>query len=201
MRGSLPFEDSGITHLPVRQDASLLDGSVVLRYMLQHFGYTIVQDKYEESSTPALMFVKRHDNAFIYTGCKKDSSVTFRLRMPEGIPVIIGQATMGGVAEAAYALDRTFHDECRVFVDQKEPGQIWCRENSPVSTRKVNPVRTITVGGLKEAAVTVYPPLWAIEGERLDIRCSYAAHEEVPWTRQGNKVLLEEISGTINISW
>ncbi|MGC6584883.1 hypothetical protein ACPV3A_07920 [Paenibacillus sp. Dod16] len=201
VRGSLPFEDSGITHLPVRQDASLLDGSVVLRYMLQHFGYTIVQDKYEESSTPALMFVKRHDNAFIYTGCKKDSSVTFRLRMPEGIPVIIGQATMGGVAEAAYALDRTFHDECRVFVDQKEPGQIWCRENSPVSTRKVNPVRTITVGGLKEAAVTVYPPLWAIEGERLDIRCSYAAHEEVPWTRQGNKVLLEEISGTINISW
>ncbi|MBX4150586.1 hypothetical protein [Paenibacillus lautus] len=201
VRGSLPFEDSGITHLPVRQDASLLDGSVVLRYMLQHFGYTIVQDKYEESSTPALMFVKRHDNAFIYTGCKKDSSVTFRLRMPEGIPVIIGQATMGGVAEAAYALDRTFHDECRVFVDQKEPGQIWCRENSPVSTRKVNPVRTITVGGLKEAAVTVYPPLWAIEGERLDIRCSYTAHEEVPWTRQGNKVLLEEISGTINISW
>ncbi|WP_194541188.1 hypothetical protein [Paenibacillus sp. JZ16] len=201
VRGSLPFEDSGITHLPVRQDAPLLDGSVVLRYMLQHFGYTIVQDKYEESSTPALMFVKRHDNAFIYTGCKKDSSVTFRLRMPEGIPVIIGQATMGGVAEAAYALDRTFHDECRVFVDQKEPGQIWCRENSPVSTRKVNPVRTITVGGLKEAAVTVYPPLWAIEGERLDIRCSYAAHEEVPWTRQGNKVLLEEISGTINISW
>lgn len=201
VRGSLPFEDSGITHLPVRQDASLLDGSVVLRYMLQHFGYTIVQDKYEESSTPALMFVKRHDNAFIYTGCKKDSSVTFRLRMPEGIPVIIGQAAMGGAAEAAYALDRTFHDECRVFVDQKEHGQIWCRENSPVSTRKVNPVRTITVGGLKEAAVTVYPPVWAIEGERLDIRCSYAAHEEVPWTRQGNKVLLEEISGTINISW
>lgn len=201
VRGSLPFEDSGITHLPVRQDASLLDGSVVLRYMLQHFGYTIVQDKYEESSTPALMFVKRHDNAFIYTGCKKDSSVTFRLRTPEGIPVIIGQATRGGVAEAVYALDRTFHDECRVFADQKEPGQIWCRESSPVSTRKVDPVRTITVGGLKEAAVTVYPPLWAIEGERLDIRRSYAAHEEVPWTRQGNRVLLEEISGTINISW
>lgn len=201
MRGSLPFENSGITHLPIRQEASLLDSSVVLRYMLQHFGYTVVQDKYEESSTPALMFVKRHDNAFIYTGCKKDSTVSFRLRTPEGIPVIIGQATMAGGSDAAYALDRTFHDECRVFVDQDETGQIWCRENSPVSTRKVDPVRTITVGGLKKAAVTIYPPLWAIEEGCLDIRRDYATLEEVPWTRQGDKVFVKGISGTINISW
>lgn len=201
VRGSLPFENSGVTHLPVRQDHSFLDASVALRYMLQHFGYTVLQHKYEEASTPALMFVKRHDNAFIYTGCKKDSSVAFRLRTPDGVPVIIGQATAAGTSEAFYALDRTFHEECRVFVDQKEPGQVWCRENSPVSTRKLDPARTITVGGLKNASVTIYPPLQALEEGQVDIRHDYYAGDEVFWTSTGNQIVLNDMSGTIQISW
>ncbi|WP_026021125.1 hypothetical protein [Paenibacillus senegalensis] len=201
VRGSLPFANSGITHLPVRQDTSFVDGSVALRYMLQHFGYTVLQDKHEEASAPALMFVKRHDNAFLFTGCKKDSSVSFRLRTPDGVPVIIGQAAAAGPAEISYALDRTFHEECRVFMEQKEPGQVWCRENSPVSTRKIDPVRTITVGGLKEAILIIYPPVWALEKGRVDIRHHFADEEEIPWARQDNKIVIKEISGTINISW
>ncbi len=201
VRGSLPFEHAGITHLPVRQDPSLLDGSVVLRYMLQHFGYTILQDRYEESSTPALLFLKRRDNAFVFTGCKKDSSVTFRLRTPDGVPLFIGQTAVAGLPEISYALDRTFYDECRLFVDQSDAGQIWCREISPVSTSRLHPLRTISAGGLKDANVTIYPPHDALESGRIDIRRDYAGGEELAWARCGNRIVLAGVSGTLQISW
>lgn len=202
VRGSLPFVPSGVTHLPVVQDeASMLDSSILLRYLLQHFGYTLLQDKYDETSTPALMFIKRHRNSFVFTGCKKDASVSFRLGTPDGVPVFVGQTVVLGGTEGGFALDRTFYNECRVFVRQAEPGQVWCRENSPISTMKLNPDRTITVGGLRSAVLTFYPPVESLESGRVDIRASYASGEEADWHKEGSKIVLTDISGTINLSW
>lgn len=201
VRGSLPYEASGITHLPIRQESAYLDGSVVVRYMLQHFGYTILQHKFDRASTPALMFVKRHDNGFIFTGCKKDTSVTFRLRGPDGVPMLIGQTVCLAEGAAPYALDRTFYDECRVFVDQSHHGQVWCRETSPVSTPERTPSRTIAVGGLESASLTVYPPIGAMDAGQVVVRKEYASGEIVTWQREGNKLRIKQVSGTIQISW
>lgn len=201
VRGSLPFEPSGVTHLPVRQDAAWMDGSTALRYMLQHFGIAMLQHKYAESSTSALCFVKRHDNAFLFAGCKKDTSVSLQLRFPDGEPLLIGQTAVIGTGAAHYALDRTFHDECRVFVKQSQATPVWCRENSPIATRRHQPKRTISAAGLLHAEVTVYPPLEALEAGLVEVRRDYHDGEEIPFVRHGNKLVGSGISGTISISW
>lgn len=201
VRGSLPFEASGITHLPVRQDAEWSDASITLRYLLQHFGYTILQNKYEESSAPGMFFVKRHDNGFLFTGCKKDSSVSFTLQFPDGEPLVVGQTAVAGDGACTYSFDRTFHDECRVFVNQQVKGQVWCRENSPIPTRRKQSERSMSVGGLRDAVLTVYPPLAALEAGLVEARRDHFEGEEIPLERCGNKLVARNVSGTVNLSW
>jgi len=201
VRGSLPFEPSGITHLPVRQAAEWSDASIAVRSVLEHFGYTIMQSKYDQSSASALLFVKRHDNAFFFVGCKKDTSVSFRLRFPDGEPVITGQTAVIGHGCAAYALDRTFHEECRVFAEQIGPSQVSCREMSAMPTRRKQSVRQLAVSGLADAVLTVYPPLAALEADSVELRAEHTDGEPIPFERKDNKIVARSVSGSVSITW
>ncbi|MFD0961027.1 hypothetical protein [Paenibacillus chungangensis] len=201
VRGSLPFEPSGVTHLPVRQAAEWADAAGAVRVVLQQFGYTIAQNKFEQSSASALMFIKRHDNAFFFVGCKKDTSVSFRLRFPDGEPVITGQTTVVGTGHATYALDRTFHDECRVFVLQECKSQVWCRELSAIPTRTKQSVRQLAISGLIDAALTLYPPFAALEAGLVELRVEHPDGDLIPCERQGNKIIARSVSGTVSVTW
>ncbi|TLS53649.1 hypothetical protein FE782_05090 [Paenibacillus antri] len=201
VRGSLPFEPSGVTHLPVRQSFEWMDASILARYALQDFGFTLLQRKYEERSTPAMLFLKRRDNAWFLVGCKKDSSVRFRLAFPDGEPLVIGQTTVAGRGGAEYALDRTFHDECRVFAAQDRPSQAWCRELSPVPTRAKHSVRHFAVGGLDDATLTVYPPIEALDAGRVELNRDFPEGEAVPFERKGNRIVATGVSGTVSVTW
>jgi hypothetical protein len=200
IRGSLPFQNAGITHLPVRQEQAYMDTSVLVRYMLTDFGYTLRQSKLEEASPSVLTFVTRHDNGFMFNGCKQDTSVILQLRFPDGVPVITGQTAMIGEGTANYALERTFHDECRIFVDQQKQSRVWCRENSPYPTSKKRTARAITLHGLHDATVTFYPPFHALQSELVEVK---QGEEFLDLTDQrlANKIILTNISGTIEISW
>lgn len=200
VRGSLPIKSAGVTHLPIRQGNEFMDTSVIVRYLLSEFGYTLLQTKHEENANSALMFISRHDNGFLLTGCKQDTSVSLKLRFPEGVPVITGQTAMIGEGEAAYALDRTFHDECRVFVNQKETSRVWCRENQPFPTPKKRTVRQITVMNLLHADVSIYPPLEALQAGRVEVK-NGNTYIELTGKIAGDRIRLNEISGTIDISW
>ncbi|MGO4545434.1 hypothetical protein AB4Z29_11590 [Paenibacillus sp. 2TAB23] len=202
VRGSLPFQIAGITHLPVRQEKEFVDSSVFVRYLLQQFGYGLYQTKEDAASESALMFITRKDNAFILTGCKQDSSVRLNLQFPEGAPLIVGQTAMIGNGTAAYALDRTFHDECRMFVNQKQTSRITCRENQPVPTPKKRgrTLRTISVYNLIEAELTVYPPLAQLQAGNVEVKIGDQALDLIGKVF-GNRIRLTHISGNIDISW
>ncbi|MCR2804862.1 hypothetical protein [Paenibacillus soyae] len=201
VRGSLPFEPSGVTHLPVRQSDEWADASGAMRSMLQQFGYSIAQNKYAQSSASALMFVKRHDNAYFFVGCKKDTSVSFRLRFPDGEPLITGQTTVIGTGAAAYALDRTFHDECRVFARQERNSLVWCREMSAIPTRKKQSVRQLVISGLMDAELTVYPPIAALEGGRVELRDGHPDGAPIHYERQGHKIVARSVSDSVSVTW
>jgi len=202
VRGSLPFEASGITNLPVMQNkVNWLDSSVLLRYMLQHFDYTILQQKFNASTASGLMFVKRHDNAFFFTGCKKDSLVSFSMSFPEGEPVIIGQTAVVGRGLSAFALERTFHDECRAFVKQQSVTQVWCREHSPLPTHKKQSVRQFAIGGLIDAELTLYPPIAAMETGLFELRAGHAEGKAIAYERRGDKVVATGVNGTVSVTW
>ncbi len=202
VRGSLPFQTVGVTHLPVRQELEFVDSSLFVRYLLQQFGYALNQTKEEAASEAALMFNTRKDNAFILTGCKQDTTVGLQLQFPDGAPLIVGQTAMIGEGAAAYALDRTFHDECRLFVKQKQISRITCRENQPVPTpkKRSRTFRTISVYNLIEADLTIYPPLAQLQAGSVEVKLG---EQDLDLTGKisGNRIRLTQISGNVDISW
>ncbi|MDF2815659.1 MAG: hypothetical protein K0Q81_1859 [Paenibacillus sp.] len=200
VRGSLPFQSAGVTHLPIRQELNFMDSSLIVRYLLAEFGYEMFQTKLEAGANEALLFVARHDNGFLFTGCKQDTSVTLQLRFPDGAPVITGQTTMIGEGMATYVLNRTFHDECRVFVKQKEESRVSSRENQPIPTPKKRAVRMITVFNLRDAEVVIYPPLEPLKAGNVEV-INGDHYVDLSGKIEGNRIKLAQISGKIDISW
>jgi hypothetical protein len=205
VRGSLPYKEAGVTHLPVRQDRAYGDSTVLARLALQDFGYTLLQSKLGPESPSALLFISRRHNGFQFTGCKQDTSVQLAFRFPDGVPLLIGQSAEIGDGAVTYSLDRTFRDECRIFVDQRHPSIVSCREVSAIPTPNKRflhnlPVRKLVVSNLNNAKVTLYPPVQAIEAGRVEVKHGeqYVPLEEA---RRGNKLVLESISGSIEITW
>lgn len=207
VRGSLPYQAAGITHLPVRQDRAYGDSTVLARLLLQDFGYTLLQSKQSAESPPALMFISRRNNGFTFTGCKQDTSVQLQLRFPDGVPLLIGQTTeVGGDAAGNYALNRTFRDECRIFVDQADPSLVMCREMSAIPTPKKRFLHNLTarkfvVTNLQQAKVTLYPPLEAIKRGQVEVMAPGGMYLDLTDDVHGQKVVLENMSGSIEVTW
>jgi len=202
VRGSLPFDQAGVTHLPVRQADEWMDTSILLRYMLQDFGLLMKQVKQDPESQSVLTFVSRHQNGFILTGCKQDSSVQLKLRFPDGVPLFPGQTIVLGEGEAElYALDRTFRDECRVFVNQQQRSRVSCRENQPTPSRMKRMIRTLSISNLLDAEVTIYPPYEMLESGAIEIKQDGTGILDWSGGQEGNRLRLVGITGTIHISW
>ena len=179
-----------------------MDTSILLRYMLQDFGITMNQVKQDPDSQSVLTFVSRHRNGFIMTGCKQDSSVQLKLRFPDGVPVFPGQTIVLGEGEAElYSLDRTFRDECRVFVNQQERSRISCREISPTPSKVKRMVRTLSISHLLNADVTIYPPLEMLASGAIEIKHGNGSIVDWRGMQIGNRLRLVSITGTIHISW
>ncbi|NQX66893.1 hypothetical protein HQN90_12235 [Paenibacillus alba] len=202
VRGSLPFIKAGVTHLPVREDIEWMDTSILLRYMLQDFGLSLQQVKQDPESQSALLFVSRHQNGFIMTGCKQDSSVQLKLRFPDGVPLFPGQTVILGDGEAGlYSLDRTFREECRVFVNQRERSRVSCRENQPTPSKMKRMVRTFSISNLLDAEVTIYPPLEMLESGAVEIKRGDSSILNWSGLQEDNRLRLVGITGTIHVSW
>ncbi|TMV48613.1 hypothetical protein FE783_16280 [Paenibacillus mesophilus] len=201
IRGSLPFQIGNVTSLPIRQANEWTDATVIARYLLQDFGYTLLQAKTEDASPSALLFIGRRDNGFIFTGCRQDTSVLLQFRFPEGVPVLMGQTSVMGEGVSTYALDRTFRDECHLFVNQKNPNRVVSRVNQPFPTPKKRAIRNITVSGLQDAVLTIYPPLEALEADRVEVLHNNKVYLDLTDKRHGNKLILSGITGRVDISW
>ena len=205
VRGSLHYRAAGITNLPVRQEREYGDSTVLARYLLQSFGYAFHQSKLGTLAPSALLFVSRKDNGFLFTGCKQDSSVQLQFKFPDGVPLLIGQTTEVGPGSASYALNRTFHDECRLFVDQKRATLVTCRELSAIPTPKKRFLHNLTarkleVSNLDGASLTIYPPLAAIESNSVEVMCG-GKYVDLQGKVIGNKLVLHDVSGTIEVTW
>ncbi len=205
VRGSLPYKAAGVTHLPVRQEPEFVDSTILARYLLQDFGFHLLQCKHDTQVSSALLFIARKDNGYMFTGCKQDTSVQLQFCFPEGVPLLIGQTTEVGKETASYSLNRTFHNECRLFIDQSQPSLVSCREGSPLPTNKKRTISNLTsrrliITNLNQAKVTIYPPLAAIAAGLVEVK-----HEEIYLDLSdklvANKLVLEALSGAIEVTW
>ncbi|MFC3800664.1 hypothetical protein [Cohnella sp. GCM10012308] len=203
VRGSLPFEAAGVTHVPKRQETEWADASVLMRYMLQTFGYMLLQEKQDPASREALLLVSRKDGGYWFSGCNQDTTVRLKLRFPEGVPIPVGHTVVAGPGPGEFAGYRGFRDECRIFVAQSERSRVWCRENQPAPSRMMIAKRTLTVAGLRDAKVAVCPPPDALASGRIEVKLNGELTEigEAIASARGGVLRLGGLSGTLDVSW
>ncbi|MGX8833409.1 hypothetical protein ACWG0P_04270 [Amedibacillus sp. YH-ame6] len=126
----------------------------MLRRALCKFDLSIEFIKQDETSKEPALTIHRHNNAFYFSGYVPNTTIGTRLKFPLGIPVMIGHEVLVENGYGIYHFPRSFHKECRVFVQQKENGTISMSEYGPVS---VIMKRRVLLEGLKDATIYVFP--------------------------------------------
>lgn len=201
IRGSLPFTTGQVSSLPIKREDCNIDPAVLCRYMLQNFGYELHQMKADRSVQTALVFTANKDNATWFNGFKYHTALSFSFRFPHGAPLIVGESAVLRSGRAHYSLDRVFHGECRIYVEQKEDGVVHCLPLDPKPTpSKKKKVRALQVTGLKEAKVTLFPPLEVMQAGNVEANVN-GKWEILTGHPSESSITLEQVSGTLIVNW
>lgn len=124
------------------------------RLLLQEFGWSLLFEKYSWDSRCPVVVASRSANAFLFSGYFPDSAATrMRVRLPQGVPVFSVMETFVEGGAGFYHMPKSWHRECRVFIEQDEAGMVSCQEAIP-HTPGVK--RRILLTGLKGASVKFY---------------------------------------------
>jgi len=195
----------GRSRLPVLDDAGeFYYGSSLMRYVLGELGYTFTSDKPDGSTRTPLCFVSRSNNGYFFTGYTPATTVRSRFRFPFGAPLLIGWETRLEDGFSAYAFGRSFHEECRVFVEQDAATTVSCVE-SP--SRNVKVKRRLEVTGLERATLRFYR-----ESDALDRPVGMARRTggfirgtesdvDFEMSDGGRQAVARDVSGGVLIFW
>jgi len=177
---------------------------ILPRMLLQEFGYGITYSKYAWGGRNPIMMMARHANGFYFSGFVPDTTAGMKLRMPQGIPVFTGTETIIEDGMSTYDMPKSWHKECRVFIDQKESGCISCAEN----TAEYHGVkRRLRLSGLKNASVCFYHEPGSENNVRmlLDPVHPFLVGKfqefEQAGDKNGSHLDVRNITGELMISW
>jgi hypothetical protein len=205
VRGTNPYGTESRPRLPVLDDPEThYHGSSLLLVVLGKLGYEMAVDKDRASVRNPLWFVSRFNNGFYFTGYTPSTTVRSRFRFPFGAPLLIGWDARIERGYAAYHFGRSYHEECRVFVQQERDGVVGCSE---MPTRNESLRRRIAVSGLEGATLRLFR-----EADCLDRPVHVARDKgafmrgvegDVPTELSGNgrQVVVRNVSGGVVFSW
>ncbi len=81
-------------HLLTSDDpANYFPPEVLMRFMLNQFGYTFSVEKGSPAVKTPLTLVSRSKNGFFFAGYTPDTTASLKLRFPQGAPVLLGYET------------------------------------------------------------------------------------------------------------
>ena len=200
VRGTLPFEivegeriwnHSGLDHVIA---------SRLPRRMLSLMGYDLRHRLLQPDQRNPQMFIWRHRNAYLFCGYKPDNTVGFAFRLPDGAPIFTGDDALLEGGAALYHLEKSYHRECRVFVDQLS-GIIRCRR----TLNKEFTESEISIAGLQDATVSLYLPLDKIPGAYVRMQGPASRYGDggfdIASHRSGDRIVLRGITGTLRVRW
>ena len=205
VRGSNPYSSETRPRLPVLDDPeTYFHGSSLLRFALGRLGYEMVVGKPDVHTRTPLWFVSRVNNGFFFTGYTPRTVVESRFRFSYGAPLLIGWETRLKEGYATYRFGRSYHEECRVFVDQEAETTVSCLEEP---SRNVGVRRRMRISGLEHATLRFFR-----ETDCLDRPVAIARYRggfmrgkegDVDYELEagGRQVVARDISGGIIISW
>ena len=181
--------------MPARLGPDYLDASYLLRGMLSPFGFLLRQRRGHAGTLPIMTFVSRHRNGYYFNGCKQDTTAEWLCRFPDGAPILTGRETVLQDGLSRYALERSFHAECRLFARQRASGTISCIEAPPFPTGKQ---RLIRVTGLQDADLTFFPPLDRFR----EVLVKQGSRELEAAPNNGRASFsLTHVSGSVDLAW
>lgn len=154
LRGTVSGTSSPEGHLLKPMDpAKIFYPEILPRILLREFGYGISFSKYSWDGRNPITMIARHENGFYFSGFVPDVTAGIKLRMSQGIPLFKGTETIIGNGMATYNMPKSWHKECRIFIEQKESGRVSCAENT---AEHHGVKRRIKLTGLKNATVRFY---------------------------------------------
>lgn len=127
-------------------------GEVLLRGLLERFGYQIRFTKPQGDVKTPILMIARSDNALVFSTYAPSTTVETHLKFPLGAPLLLGYETELHGGWSSYHFPRAEHKECRVFIRQ-ESGIVRAFEDIHSSFKFR---RRIAVEGLQNATVRVF---------------------------------------------
>jgi len=127
-------------------------GEVLLRKLLERFGYSIRFTKPKgDVKTPVLM-INRSNNALVFSTYAPSTTVETAMKFPLGAPLLLGYETTLKDGYSSYRFPRAEHKECRIFIEQD--GGIVSAFEDTHSSFKFR--RRIAITGLENATVRFF---------------------------------------------
>jgi len=123
--------------------------------LLKLFGWSFIYQRHGNNGWNPVNTLSIKDNAFYYSGYNFTTTTGHCLSTPYGAPVLLGQDFILEKNMACYHFNRSFHYECRIFVEQREKSLISCYERSKPL---INTERWIWIRNLKDARLRLFIP-------------------------------------------
>jgi hypothetical protein len=178
-------------------------GGLLMRFMLSEFGYRIGVRKRTPDQRNPITCIARHGNGFFFSGYTPNTTVSLRLRFPQGAPILLGFETQIESGHSTYFMPRAWHRECRVFVEQPD-GEVSCVEQH---SGEIGIRRRLLLRGLKDATLRFYPESGTAEKVTMLLNPAYPfitgtfIRYTVKNDGNGHHLLAEGVTGPVLISW
>lgn len=140
------------SHIVPDDGGEFFRGEVLLRKLLERFGYSIRFTKPNGSVKTPILMMNRSNNALVFSTYAPSTTVETHLKFPLGAPLLLGYETELTDGYSSYRFPRAEHKECRVFIEQ-DGGIVSAFEDTPSSFKFR---RRIAVTGLKNATVRFF---------------------------------------------
>ncbi len=124
------------------------------RFFLRELGFVLEFEKYLVESPDPMGSWRWHNNALYYAGFAADITQDIALGTPWGAPVFTSCETLVRDGLAHYHAERAVNRECRIFVEQKNPGVIRLKE---ACVEQPDVKRRLTIYNLEDATVRFRP--------------------------------------------
>ena len=124
----------------------------MLRGLLAEHGWSLRQEKRNLACRDIYAFIKRHDNAFYFSGHKPDSTSRLWASTPFGAPLFSESETLVKNGQAADSFGKSFYNEVRAFA-RMQNGVVKCKE----MPSELGFSRHVALTGVKGAEILFFP--------------------------------------------
>ncbi|MDD3035528.1 MAG: hypothetical protein PHO93_01280 [Candidatus Saccharimonadaceae bacterium] len=142
-------------YMSVIERGHYVEPAAMMLPLLKRFGWCFDYRRLMNTGWNPINAVSRHENGFFFSGFNFTTTTEHRLSTPFGAPALLGQDFILENDTASFHPGRSYHHECRIFIEQREKTLVNCYESSP-SLRDAE--RWIWVRNVKDARLRLFLP-------------------------------------------